>query len=351
MLDLEFHLLRRPSAASRRSVEAFLDAQGLAFEGEPDVTVVAEDGDGKVVATGSLDGKVIKMVAVDPGRQEGGLSAAILSRLLQVAREEGRTHLFVYTKLEAASRFRSLGFVELARVEPSVALLEMGEPGVASFRSYLASERVEGEGESGAVVVNANPFTRGHRFLLEEARRRCDRLYVIVVETDLSLFPFEHRFDLVRRGAADLDGVVVLRSGDYAVSRATFPSYFLRGTGDDERALLQTRLDVTLFAELFVPALGLSRRFVGTEPYCPVTRRYNEAMKAVLPPRGIEVVEIPRLEGLPGSAVSASSVREAIRGDDWEAIRALVPDVTYDYLRSSRAEAVLERVRRSESRH
>ncbi len=352
MLDLEIHLLYRPSVEARCPIEVFLNARGLSFEGDPDVTVVVEDEGGQIVATGSLEGKVIKMVAVDPQYQEGGLSSVVVSRLLQVAREQGKTHLFVYTRAEAAERFLSLGFIELARVESSVVLLEMGEPGVASFRAYLASQRRGVPADrSGAVVINANPFTRGHRFLVTEARRRCDHLYVIVVETDLSLFPFEDRFDLVARGTADLDGVTVLRSGDYAVSRATFPSYFLRGSGDEERALLQTRLDVTLFANLFAPALGIGVRFVGTEPYCPVTRRYNDAMREILPRRGIDFVEIPRLEWTEGAAVSASSVRDAIRRGDWETVERLVPEVTRDYLRSPRAEAVVERIRRSDSRH
>lgn len=351
MLDLDVHLLFRPSPAERRSIETFLNGQGLSFEGDPDLTVAVEDGDGRVVATGSLEGKVIKMVAVDGSRQDGGLSSVVISRLLQVAREEGKTHLFVYTKPDAAERFLSLGFIELARVASSVVLLEMGEPGVATFRAYLASIRKESVGRVGAIVVNANPFTRGHRYLIEEARRRCDHLYVIVVETDLSLFPFADRIDLIRRGTEDLEGVTVLRSGDYAVSRATFPSYFLRGTGDEERALLQTRLDVTLFANLFVPALAIGARFVGTEPYCPVTRRYNEAMREILPSRSVDFIEIPRLEWVEGTAVSASSVRDAIRADDWDLVRRLVPPVTWDYLRSPQAEAVLERIRLSDSRH
>ena len=154
----------------------------------------------------------------------------------------------------------------------------------------------------------------------------------------------------MRANVADLPGVRVVRSGDYAVSAATFPTYFLRDPAELPVARLQTRLDVTLFAELFVPALGLSRRFVGTEPYCPTTELYNRAMQEILPPRGVEFVEIPRLAEA-GDPVSASAVREALRSGRWDRVRALVPDPTWAYLRDPAREELLRRIRESRSAH
>jgi [citrate (pro-3S)-lyase] ligase len=74
-------------------------------------------------------------------------------------------------------------------------------------------------------------------------------------------------------------------------------------------------------------------------------------MREILPSRSVDFIEIPRLEWVEGTAVSASSVRDAIRADDWDLVRRLVPPVTWDYLRSPQAEAVLERIRLSDSRH
>jgi [citrate (pro-3S)-lyase] ligase len=348
----ELRIYTNPDASVRSRVAALLERENLVFEGDPQVTVCLEDEDGNVYATASLDGKIIKMVAVDTSLQEGGYSSKVISGVISQARQKGQTSLFVFTKTGTAERFLSFGFQEIARYDP-VALLEMGEPGIRSYRQMLRQHRVElpeGKNVAGGVVVNCNPFTRGHRYLIEEAASRCDHLYVVVVQADLSLFPFAHRIDLVRRGTEDLGNVTVLPSGDYAVSPATFPAYFLRDADSMKKAHIQASLDVTLFANLFGEELGLTRRFVGTEPYCPVTRQYNDAMKAVLPSREIELVEIPRKEEA-GSAISASTVRQLIREDRWEELHTLVPPVTWEYLRDPERADIIRKIKETESRH
>ncbi len=350
MFGFDIELIRNLSSGEEKRLRKFLDDHGLRFEGKPDITVLVKDPAGRLIATGSLQGEVIRMVAVDPSWQEAGLSGIVISRLVEFARERGMTRLFVYTKPESADRFAALGFRELARVEGSVVLLEMGEPGVDAYRAYLEENRAVG-GKNGAVVVNCNPFTLGHRFLIERAASSCDRLFIIVVEADLSLFPFKDRYALVREGTSDLANVTVLKSGAYAVSPATFPTYFLRDKGSEETAAIQAKLDVTLFANLFVPALDLRVRFVGTEPYCEVTGAYNEAMKSILPARGVELFEIPRYALDDGTIVSASTVRERIRCSDWAGVRRLVPDVTWNYLNSSGAAEIISRIQSSRTRH
>ncbi|NLI95880.1 MAG: [citrate (pro-3S)-lyase] ligase [Synergistaceae bacterium] len=350
MFGFDIELICNLSSGEEKRLRKFLDDHGLSFEGKPDITVLVKDPAGRLIATGSLQGEVIRMVAVDPSWQEAGLSGIVISRLVEFARERGMTRLFVYTKPESADRFAALGFRELARVEGSVVLLEMGEPGVDAYRAYLEENRAVG-GKNGAVVVNCNPFTLGHRFLIERAASSCDRLFIIVVEADLSLFPFKDRYALVREGTSDLANVTVLKSGAYAVSPATFPTYFLRDKGSEETAAIQAKLDVTLFANLFVPALDLRVRFVGTEPYCEVTGAYNEAMKSILPARGVELFEIPRYALDDGTIVSASTVRERIRCSDWAGVRRLVPDVTWNYLNSSGAAEIISRIQSSRTRH
>ncbi len=350
MFGFEVELIESLSRSEEELLRKFLLARDLVYEGRPDVTVFVTDPTGRLAATGSLQDDVIRMVAVDPSWQEAGLSAVVVSRLVEVARGRGKTHLFVYTKPDAAGRFAGMGFLELARVEGAVALLEMGEPGIAAYRSYLEGFRSPA-GKNGAVVVNCNPFTLGHLYLIEQAAASCDSLSVIVVEADLSLFPFETRLRLVREGVAHLSNVTVLRSGPYAVSRATFPTYFLRDRGTEQVSAIQAKLDVTLFANLFVPALDIKVRFVGTEPYCEVTGSYNEAMKAVLPARGVALVEIPRCTLSDGTIVSASTVRERIRAENWQGVRELVPDVTWEYLKSPEAAGIIARIQSSRSRH
>ena len=180
------------------------------------------------------------------------------------------------------------------------------------------------DGESGAVVCHANPFTRGHRHLVEYAAARCPHLYVFVLSEETGDFPAADRLELVRRGTADLPNVDVVPGGDYIISRATFPAYFLQG--DPEQA--RCDLELTLFGKRIAPALGITRRFVGQEPYSPVTARYNQRMQALLPQWGIRVEEIPRLEG-----ISASRVRQLLRQGRLAELQPLVPETTYAYCR------------------
>lgn len=334
-------------------MSSFLAGFDLSVEGEPDVSVMVEDPEGELAGTGSLQGNVIKMMAVNPDWQEAGLSGTIVSRLVEWGRARGMAHFFVFTKPESSSKFLSFGFKELARYEPFAALLEMGQPGIEQFREYLGSCRefksvVE---KTGSIVVNCNPFTKGHQYLAEQASSRCDRLYIIVVETDLSSFPFKDRFELVKAGTSHLSNVTVVRSGEYAVSPATFPSYFLKDASIEKIASIQARLDVTLFGNLFVPALGISVRFVGTEPYCPVTGSYNEAMKEVLPIFGVFLEVIPRVTLNGNEVVSASTVRAMLREDNWDMVRKMVPECTWDYLHSENGRVVIETIKRSKGRH
>jgi [citrate (pro-3S)-lyase] ligase len=51
--------------------------------------------------------------------------------------------------------------------------------------------------------MNANPFTLGHRHLVEQAAARCDALHLFVVREDASFFPFSASRDGARgRGAS-----------------------------------------------------------------------------------------------------------------------------------------------------
>jgi [citrate (pro-3S)-lyase] ligase len=353
MFGFNVRLLSPVGEQEVERIRGFIEGNGLVFEEVPDAAVVVEDQGGRIIGTGSLKGKVLKMFAIDPEWQEAGLSGTMATRLIEHARSKGFTQLFVFTRPDTAFRFKSMGFRELARYGEEAAVLEMGHPGIDDFREYLAGLRADAGGRTpiGAVVVNCNPFTLGHRYLIEQASRESGHLYVIVVEADLSSFPFEHRIELVKKGTSHLSNVTVVRSGDYAVSPATFPSYFMKGSSAQKVASVQAHLDVTMFANHFVPELGIERRFVGTEPYCPVTGSYNVAMKDILPPRGVELLEIERLRLEDGTIVSASTVRDLVKKDDWEGVRRLVPEGTWEYLRSDRARPVLEHLKEHEGRH
>ena len=343
MFGLNCRVTRDLSGWERKAVEELLERSGLIFEGSPEYTVIAEDSEEKVVATASLSGPVIKMVAADPQWQEAGLSGTVISALMRAAREEGIYHLFVYTKPEMSARFAGLGFRELAASSRSV-LMECGVPSVEDYRRSLAALKEENGAPAAAAVMNCNPFTLGHRYLIEEAAKLSPLFYVIVVEEDASVFPFADRLELVRKGTADIANVRVLSSSHYAVSSATFPTYFLKDRGESAVARAQAELDARLFASLFVPALGLDRRFVGTEPLSPVTALYNSVLKETLPPLGCRVTEISRATA-GGEVISASRVRALIASGEEAGLAELLPPATLAYLKTPRGAAVAAKLR------
>lgn len=177
----------------------------------------------------------------------------------------------------------------------------------------------------GSIVMNCNPFTFGHRHLIEYAAERVDFLIIFVVEEDASLFTFEERFAMVCEGTADLKNVKAVPSGDFILSKRSFPEYFMKEA--DEDIVQNTENDITLFAEKIAPVLGITHRFVGEEPEDEVTNAYNRAMKKILPAHGIELVEIPRKQD--GKAViSASRVRKCLEENTLEALDTLIPEST-----------------------
>lgn len=336
--------------ANRRQVgqvREFLAPFALSFEGDVDYTVGFYR-EGKLVATGSRKGEVLRNIAVSESMQGEGVTASVVSHLMKEAGRKGIHHYFVFTKPDTAAQFIALGFKEIARAEPHAVLLESGMGSIASYCAVLAKEaEVLPQGSRAALVVNCNPFTLGHKAVIAKAAAENDGVVVFVVSEESSLFPFAVRYRLVQEGLREFKNVLVVPGGAYIISAATFPAYFTRG---DAAVEAQTRLDVSVFARHIAPALGITRRYVGTEPYCNVTNGYNDAMREILPQHGIELKQMERI--MTGDKViSASTVRELIKKDEWEKMRELVPETTYEYLVSSEATEVIRRIRESESRH
>lgn len=330
------------------AVRQFLARFDLTFsESDVDYTVAYYQSD-KIVATGSLAGEVLRNIAVDESMQGQDISSSLVSHLMKEAGRRGVYHYFVFTKPDKAHLFISLGFTEIARAEPFAVLLESGIGSIANYCREI-SQKVSHlpVGRRAGLVVNCNPFTLGHKAVIAKAASENDAVIVLVVSEEKSLFPFDVRIRLVREGLAEYSNVAVLPAGKYVISAATFPGYFTRG---DATVRAQTKLDAEIFARYIAPALGITRRYVGTEPYCPVTRAYNEAMAEVLPRFGIEVTEMPRLT-IDNEAISASKVRQSIKEENWDAVKRMVPDTTWRYLKSPDAEIIVRKIRKSTARH
>jgi len=200
------------------------------------------------------------------------------------------------------------------------------------FEKYIERYQalISKNGVIGAIVMNCNPFTKGHRYLIENALKQVDLLYVFVVEEDKSYYSFEDRFEMVKRGVVDLENVKVLPSGKFILSRETFAQYFDK---ESIREVEDMSYDIRIFGEIVAKKLGVTYRFIGEEPKDVVTREYNETMKAILPEYGIEVVEFARLSiGDGDEVVSATTVRRLVEEGNFMEISRYCPESTVKYL-------------------
>lgn len=201
--------------------------------------------------------------------------------------------------------------------------------GLKKWLNQLEHEKHDKNVKCGAIVMNCNPFTRGHLYLIETAAREVDVLYVFVVQEDKSVFPFQDRIRLVKEGTKHISNVTVLPSGQYMISASTMPGYFEKEDLQNEK--LDASQDLGIFSQYIAPALNITVRFAGEEPLDHFTRQYNESMKEIFPEYGIKFMEIPRKEE-EGEVISASRVRRLLKEKNWEEIRKMVPDCTYYYL-------------------
>ncbi|WP_278670604.1 GNAT family N-acetyltransferase [Leyella stercorea] len=371
---MEIQTLNPTTPRQRQRIEAFLKRNGLRFDDMHYYAAVTDD-DGEMIAGGGLKGNVIKCVAVDDAHKGEAIANTLISHLIAHANEEGHSNVMLFTKPKNRQLFESLSFRLLAEA-PEAVLMETGIGGINNtvealkkiteeaekYKEYNKeckenskeckenSEECKEEEKTnlntstsqhlttttpqplttstpprGVVVMNCNPFTLGHRYLIEQAAKQVERLFVMVVREDCSLFAYAERKAMVEQGVAHLKNVTVIDGSEYAISQATFPTYFLKRL--DDAADTQMLLDLDLFRRHIAPALGATVRFVGTEPTDRLTRRYNQLMHEVL----ADVRETARLEKK-GNAVSASRVRKAMEQGDMNTIRQLVPPTTLPYI-------------------
>lgn len=321
-------------------VDALLEQEGIRRDGNLDYICAMFDEEGDVIGTGSCFGNTLRCFAVSSAHQGEGLLNQIVTHLIEMQCARGNLHLFLYTKVKSAKFFGDLGFYEIARVEDMLVFMETAGMGSVPI---CAGWKNKTAGRSAALVMNANPFTLGHQYLVEKAAAACDTLHLFVVSEDASLVPFAVRKRLVAEGVKLLPNVILHDSGPYIISNATFPSYFLK----DEAAVIDghARLDLAVFTKI-AKALNITARYVGEEPTSQVTGLYNKIMREQLPGAGIDCIVVPRKEA-GGKAISASTVRQCLQSCDWDTLESLLPQTSLDYFRSPEAAPVLERIRKA----
>ena len=316
---------------NRTKIQTFLETQGLDFDEnvQYSITIFFDE---EMIATGSFDNEVLKCIAIHPDYQGYGITNKLISELMNEQYRRGFEHLFVYTKPENNHIFSNLGFYKIFEIPEKVTLFENKRDGLSTYVKELTRYNVQGE-KIAAIVMNCNPFTLGHKFLIEKATQENDLVHLFVVEEERSQFSSEIRYQLVVDGVKDLPNVYVHKSSKYLISAATFPSYFLKK--ESEIVTTHAQLDLSIFANLIAPALGVNYRYVGEETTCLVTAEYNRIMKEILPIHGVKVIEVPRLM-IAGSQISASRVRKLLSEENYQEILKIVPETTYHYLINNR---------------
>ena len=328
----------------RRRIEQFLDDNGLRLDDVDYYAALVDETTDEIVAGGGLKGGVIKCVAVADGHKGEAVANQIVSHLIAHANADGHQCVKLFTKPQNRQMFESMSFRLLAEA-PKAILMETGIGGIKRYSEELKREKGKVKSEesngklhhlnpstpqpimpqSGIIIMNCNPFTLGHRYLIEQAAQQVDTLYILVVREDCSMFGYDERKAMIVRGVAHINNVVVCDGSEYSISATTFPTYFLKSLSDASDT--QMTLDIDLYRRHIAPALGATVRFVGTEPDDPLTRRYNELMKSMLP----DVREVARLQQS-GVAVSASRVRKAIVENHLALAARLVPPTTVPYI-------------------
>jgi [citrate (pro-3S)-lyase] ligase len=333
--------------AEVKEVKDFLQTFQLQLDDNVDYTIVIRQNE-EIKGTCSKSKNVFKCFAVSNDLRGEGVSATLMGAVSDKLFEEGIYHSFIFTKIENTDIFTSLGYKIIHEIE-NVALLESGIYDIKKYLKDMQKEyNIDESTKKSALVMNCNPFTLGHRYLIEEASRQSSEVLVFIVEEDKSSFPFINRYAMVKEGVSHLHNVRVIKGGEYIISQATFPSYFLRK--EDEILKAYTTLDASVFGKYFCQTLNITKRFIGEEPYCKVTKAYNESLKEILPVYGVEVIEVKR-KSYRSDVISASKVRKLIKEGRMSDIEHIVPNSTWEFLNTTAGKEIMEKIRTSDSPH
>ena len=292
-----------------KGVEKLLNQEGIRKDKNLDYTCGVFDENYNLVATGSCFGNTLRCVAVSREHQGEGLVNKIFSHLLQIQFERNNFHIFLYTKYSSSQFFKDLGFYEIVKIKDQIVFMENKKKGFQDYLKELSKIKKNGK-KIAAIVMNANPFTLGHLYLIEKSSKENDILHLFIVSEDKSIFPFNIRKKLIIEGTSHIKNIIYHDSGPYIISSATFPSYFQK----DENAVIESHANIDL--EIFVKiakSLDINARYVGEEPKSVVTGIYNKIMEEKFPQYDTNCIVVPRKNENSGDIINVSNVRNLIK--------------------------------------
>lgn len=315
-------------SSSETALSEFLLERDVIYE-DVDTSYIIRDA-GEIIATVSVKKNLIKFFYIDDKYQGEGLAIELINSALEDIIAKGYRSYFVFTKAKNENIFTSLSMDTIEKTEDVVLL----EGGFFKYADWIENIKTDlDKDEYNAIVMNANPLTLGHEYLVDKALDDARDLIIFVLEEDASYFSTRDRYEIVKKHYQDNDRVHVYKSGPYIISRATFPTYFLKK--DTDKLKVYTELDAKIFARRIAKDLNIKKRYFGTEPIDKVTEKYNEMMKKILFEYGIECEFIER-KTIDGEVISASKVREYYE-NDFSACKKYLSSDVYELLEIKRS--------------
>lgn len=307
-------------------IKYFLSQQNLNFDIVDECGIILSENN-QIIGLICRYQNNLKCLAIDKKHQNQNMASYLITYMIEKIYIHGFNEVFVFTKPEYLAIFQNLGF-DLIYDNKDFAFLTNRYDLLLKYIDYLKNQK-KMSFNSGAIVMNANPFTKGHEFLIKKALEESDLVYVILVKEKASFFDYQKRIDMVKLGVKDMNNVVVLEGSNYLVSKNVFPSYFL----PSPKAAIkqQTILDTYIFINYIVKHLDIKKRFVGEEPYSKTTNYYNETLKMILNSNDLKLIIFPRLS-YNNKIISATQIRKLFVKGDFANISALVPLTTLNYL-------------------
>ncbi|MFA7075147.1 MAG: GNAT family N-acetyltransferase [Candidatus Izemoplasmatales bacterium] len=312
-------------------VKHLLLSLDLTYETATETIMVYDDD--KLIGTGSIDQNVIKMIGVLPLYQGQNITSLIMSELTQRLYQKGIFKFFLYTQPKSKTMFSSFD-LNLVVETHDIVMFENKLNPISKVLNELKQQLPQKKKSRAALVMNCNPMTNGHLYLIEKATQENDNVLIFLVEENRSVFSFEQRYHMVEQSIKHLDNIILIPSGPYIISSITFPTYFLKSLSLASMSYMM--LDAIIFKQYFMPILDIDYRYVGDEPLDPMTSAYNNTLKSIL---GLKLKIIER-KTINDQIISASYVRKLAQEKRYDIIKTIVPKATYDFLVSPEGQAI-----------
>lgn len=302
----------------KERVTEFLLKFDLKFDKDITKTFYVEEDD-SIVGTISVANYIIKDLAVLDKYQGENIASSLINHVIKYFSNNSIYNYQVFSKPKYKSLFENMNFKMLVETEKLIML----EGGITDIDETLEKIKkllevrftpINENSDIASVVINGNPITIGHEYLVSEASLNHNIVIVFIVEEDKSEFTFIERLSMAFLAFHKFSNVYVIPSTKYIVSSLTFPNYFLKETDISEE---MAKVDALIFKKYFQKKLFIKKRYIGSESTKKM-ENYNNELKEIL---GDTIKIVERLE-IDRVRVSASAVRNLIKeGKTKEALK------------------------------